>query len=186
MKNKINENRPLACIVLAAVVVLSIIFSGGGALRAERARAMDAFHFGVNGDGLCIYTDLQARADCAYDLVDLCGRYGAIPQESIDKVEKAANVLESTGENDVYELGRANGELDRAVESLYTEIENASLSETDATFALTRYKEFTSRALTISRDGYNAQAEAFNQLLGRFPANLVGMVSGVGQLALFR
>ena len=186
MKQKFNENRPVAWIVLALAVVLSIIFSGGGALRSVRAQALDTFHFGVNGDSLCIYNDLKARADCAYNLADTAARYDSIPQEEIDRVVKAAEELDNTDDDDIVALGRANDALDRAVESLYTEIENAALSEKDATFALSQYKEFTSRGLTISRDGYNGQAEAFNELLGGFPASLVGMFSGVRELPLFR
>lgn len=186
MKNKINENRPLAFIVLAVVVLLSIVLSGGGGLRSERSGAMNSFRFGVNNDGLCIYNDLKARADCAYNLVDLCARYDAIPQEIAQKAEQAADDLCAAGEDDVDALNLANNSLTRAVEALYTEIENASFTETDATFALSQYKEFTSRALTIARDGYNSQAEEFNRILEGFPASLVAKLSGVNKLSLFR
>lgn len=186
MKQKFNENRPLAWIVLALVVALSVIISGGGALRSVRAQALDTFHFGVNGDSLCIYNDLKARADCAYNLADTAARYDSIPQEEINRVVAAAEELDNTDDDNIVSLGRANDALDRAVESLYTEIENAALSEKDATFALSQYKEFTSRGLTISRDGYNGQAEAFNELLGDFPAGAVGAISGVKELPLFR
>lgn len=186
MKAKINENRPLAWVVLAIVVVLSIIFSGGGALRGVRAQALDVFHYGVNGDSLCIYSDLMARVDCAYNLADTAARYDSIAQESIDKVNEAAEELDKTNDSDIAALNAADDALDRAVESLYTGIENARLSDADATFALSQYKEFTSRALTISRDGYNGYAEAFNEMLGAFPASVVGMMSGVRQLPLFR
>ena len=186
MKAKINENRPLACIVLALVILLSIILGGGGALRDVRAQALDVFHYGVNGDSLCIYRDLMARVDCAYNLADTAARYDSIPQENIDKVVEAAEKLDKTDDSDISALNAADDALDRAVESLYTGVENAHLSDADATYALSQYKEFTSRGLTISRDGYNGYAEAFNEMLGAFPASLVGMLSGVRELPLFR
>lgn len=186
MKNKLNENRPLAFAVLAVVVVLGILLSGGGGLRALRAEALETMRVGVNADGLCIYTDLQERADCAVNLAALSTRYASIPQEVAVKAEEAALELQEAGENDTAAMKRANEALGRAVEALYTELENTALSEPDATYALSQYKEFTSRGLTISRDGYNSLAEEFNRTLGAFPANLVAMVSGVGQLALFR
>ena len=186
MKAKINENRPLAWVVLALVIVRSIISSGGGALRDVRAQALDGFHYGVNGDSLCIYSDLKARADCAYNLADTAARYDTVPQASIDKVTEAAEVLDNTDDSDIAALNAADDALDRAVELLYTELENSSLSDADAKFALSQYKEFTSRGLTISRDGYNGHAGAFNNTLGAFPASFVGMLSGVRELPLFR
>lgn len=186
MKNKINENRPLAFIVLAVVIVLSIALSGGGGLRSLRADVMQVFRTGVNGDGLCVYTDLQERADCAYNLAALALRYNEIPQDIGQKAEAAANEIVNVKNDDTSAMKRANDALGRTVEALYTELENADLSETDATYALSQYKEFTSRGLTISRDGYNSLAEEFNRTIGVFPANLVAMVSGVGQLTLFR
>lgn len=186
MKSKINENRPLAFIVLAVVVVLSIFLSGGGGLRELRDDALEVFRLGVNGDGLCVQNDLHQRADCAVNLAALSARYAQIPQETAVKVEQAADSLGNAGEDDTAAMKRANDELGRAVEALYTELENAPLSESDASYALSQYKEFTSRGLTISRDGYNTVAEEFNRTLGVFPANVVGMLSGVGQLSLFR
>lgn len=186
MKNKINENRPLAFCVLVLVVVLSIVFSGGGGLRALRGEALEAFHVGVNGDGLCVYTDLQERADCAFNLAALAQRYDEIPQEITQKAAEAAQELSDVPDDETAAMQRANETLGRAVEALYTELENTQLTEADATYALSQYKEFTSRGLTISRDGYNALAEEFNRTIGVFPANIVAMLSGVGQLTLFR
>ncbi len=186
MKNKINENRPLAWAVLAVVVALSIVLGGGGALRGMRSEALDVFYYGVHGDNLSIYTDLDARIDCAYNLASLADRYGSIPKGYAEEARLYADALKAAEKEDIRAMAADNSVLDISVESLYTELENAALSDTDATFALSQYKEFTSRALTISRDGYNAQAEEFNRQLSAFPANLVAAVSGVRELSLFR
>lgn len=186
MREKIRENRTLAWIVLAVVVLLSISLSGGTALRKSRAEVMDVFHYGVNNDSLCIYNDLQARVECAFNLASTAGRYETIAQDAIASAEEAAQELSAVGRDDVGALYSKNTALTRAVETLYTELENAPLSDSDATFALAQYKEFSSRGLTITRDGYNARAEEFNRTLSAFPANLVATLSGVRELALFR
>ena len=48
------------------------------------------------------------------------------------------------------------------------------------------YYEFLSREQTIGHDGYNAQAQAFNQTLSAFPASLIGSLYGVEPLEYFR
>ena len=102
------------------------------------------------------------------------------------KAAEAAQELSDVPDDETAAMQRVNETLGRAVEALYTELENTQLTEADATYALSQYKEFTSRGLTISRDGYNALAEEFNRTIGVFPANIVAMLSGVGQLTLFR
>lgn len=186
MKVKFKENRTIAWIVLACVVLICISQSGGAGLRSLRRTAVDTFHNGVNNDGLSIYNDLQKRVDCAYNLASIADRYDNIPQNFIDEVEQAALSMESDGDSDIVGLKVDNNKLNRAVEDLYTELENTELSQADSTFALGQYKEFTSRGLTITRDGYNSRAEEFNAVLDNFPASLVAKLSGVKALELFR
>lgn len=186
MKKKINENRPLAWAVLCVVVLASVILSGGGELRSMRGDVLETLRLGTNGDGLCVYGDMQERVDCALNLATLCGRYETIPHQTIEQTQKAAQALEATSSDNTRALKQNNDALERTVEALYTEIENADLSEADRTYALSQYKEFTSRGLTITRDGYNNLAEEYNRVCSQFPANIVARISGVTQLTLFR
>lgn len=187
-KNKTNfrENRKLAWLVFAVVFALTVIVGGGGALRKEREAVLDVFHYGVHADNLSIFSDLQARVDCTENLVIVSARYTAIDDESVQAAKSAAAALENARDRDIASMVKQNNELNTAVESLYTELTNTTLSESDGLFALAQYKEFTSRGLTIARDGYNAQADAYNYRLTVFPASLVAAVSGVRQLPLFR
>ncbi len=186
-KQKFSENRSLAWTVFAVVVALTVVFSGGGALRAQRKAAADVFYYGVNNDGLCISADMTERVAAARNLADVAGRYESVSADLASAVDTAADAAEADAKSgELSSLATQNAALGRAVEQLYTELENASLSEADTTFALSQYKEFVSRGLTIGRDGYNARAEAFNETISSFPASVVAKVSGVGSLGLFR
>ena len=186
-KTKFSENRSLAWTVFAVVVALTVVFSGGGGLRTQRKAASDVFYYGANNDGLCIANDMNERIAAARNLADLAGRYASVEASFATAVNTAASAAEADAKSgDLASLATENASLGRAVEQLYTELENTALSETDSTFALSQYKEFTSRGLTISRDTYNARAEAFNEVIGSFPASVVARLSGVSGLGLFR
>ena len=186
-KIKFSENRSLAWTVFAVAVVLTVVFSGGGALRAQRKAAADVFYYGINNDGLCISADMTERIAAARNLADLAGRYESVSADLASAVDSAADAAEADAKSgSLSRLATENAALGRAVEQIYTALENASLSEADSTFALSQYKEFTSRGLTISRDGYNARAEAFNETISAFPASMVARFSGVSGLGLFR
>ncbi|MEF9974506.1 MAG: LemA family protein [Clostridia bacterium] len=178
-----KENRLIAWIVLVLCVLFSLSFSGGRALANLRAETEQVFYQGVHADGLSIGTDLDARAECAYNLASTASNYQDIDAALATSVRDASNALAAA--KTIEEKYAANAACQRAVEDLYTALDNAQLSEKDYSFALRQYKEFQSRADTISRDDYNRQATQFNQTLSAFPASFVGGLSGVKKLSLF-
>lgn len=185
-KKKFTENRNLAWSVFTVIVILSVIMSGGGALKEMRGDVLEVYYYGANNDGLCIAGDMAARLESAYNLASTAKRYEAIPSSASQAVADACDSVKAVEENDIAEIARQNASLTRSVEELYTEIDNAQLTEIDKTYALSQYKEFNSRALTISRDVYNARAEEFNAMIDGFPTSVVARVSQVDELGLFR
>ncbi|NLG25703.1 MAG: hypothetical protein GX558_10130 [Clostridiales bacterium] len=186
---RLSENRPLAVAALAIAVLVSVVISGGGALRDERAAVERVFYAdrGVNAD-------LTVRAEAAYNLASLAGRNG-LNAPTIDAVSQAIAALQAAGSiAGKYEADQA---LTRAVEDLYTEMENAGLSVSDASFARKQYTNWKSSGMTIAHSvdevgakepgrGYNEKAGQFNRTLQGFPAGLIGALTGVGPLELYR
>lgn len=176
-----TENRKLGMAVLAVVIILSVLLSGGGKLGAKRGEALDVFK---NGDGYgSVSDDIARRVECAYDLHSTAARYEAIPADTVRKVETLTAKLEKAEPGT--EMEQLHKDLSRAVEDLYSAIENASLSASDAEYAKGEYKEFVSRGMTMSRDAYNEAAEKYNKLAGGFPAALVAGLTGNGALPVF-
>ena len=162
-----RENRQLAWIVFAVVIILAVILSGGSGLRKVRETALSVFRSGADGSGICVRTDISKRVECAYNLAGLAANYkDAVSEEHITAVETAAKAVSSAGESDMKALAEANASMTRAVKSLYTDLDNAALSEKDQRYALSEYKEFDSRASIISHDSYNDEADIFNAVLG--------------------
>ncbi|MDL2206282.1 LemA family protein [Eubacteriales bacterium OttesenSCG-928-N13] len=180
---RFSENRLIAWIVLAVVVLLSISLYGGGAMKEMRFSVQQIFTDGAQKDGLSINRDLDARADKAAILVSIAGKYLPSDSAALADVKEAADLLTNSAE--LSDRNDANTKLTRAVETLYTELEQQNLSETDKTNINAAYREIKSRADTISRDTYNAVAREFNQSISRFPANIISGFTGVDELPLF-
>lgn len=179
----LSENRKLAWIVFAICVMFSLSFSSERALASLRAQVEAVFVSGAHNDGLCISNDLKERSECAYNIASTASNYKQIDSKLVDNVREASNNL-STAQT-IKEKYDANALCQRAVEDLYTAIDNATMTDSDRTFLLKEYKEFQSRADTIKRDFYNQQALKYNQTISAFPANLLARLVSIEQLQLF-
>ncbi len=76
----------------------------------------------------------------------------------------------------------ANALLAKAVEDLYTELNNAALSAADEKDVQSVYDNFKSHGNTIGRDPFNDLAAQFNRdakkMYSGFPAGLIGGIKG--------
>lgn len=179
---RFSENTGIARIVLAVVIILSIMLSGGGALGRLRSDVVDIYSNGIDNDGLCIMHDVSVRSECALNLADLASDYELSP----DKISAVKTLASKTGSARDVISSSDNDELTRAVEQLYTEMENCEMSDKDASFALGQYKEFKSRASTMANDPYNDKAMEFNSKLSGLPARLASALGRVAEMPVFR
>lgn len=182
---RFSENRVLAWVVLALAILFSVSFSGGGAMRDIRYATEQVFVSGARNDGLSISNDLDVLAQKAGVLVSIAKSYLPGGSDVVNKAEQAANALrESSGAASRFEAYAATT---GAIEDVYTQLQNAPMSEKDRTDALKAYKEIESRTDTVNRNKneYNTPASQFNQGLERFPASLVSKLARVEPLPLF-
>lgn len=196
----LSVNRKLAGVVAVLLIVGSILFSGGRSLGKLREETSEMFYMGVNSDSLSIYNDLQARLESSYNILTVGRKYLGQYAGAVLALSEARDALSAA--QDPAAMYSANAALSEAVESLLSSLEGGSmtgvfsalqsslqehgLSENDARSVMKQYNDFSSRNDTISHDGYNQHAAEFNQKLGRFPASLIGAVTGVKELPLFR
>ncbi|MDO4547937.1 MAG: LemA family protein [Clostridia bacterium] len=180
---KFAENRKLAWIVLVVCVLFSLSFSSERALANLRLQVETVFVSGAHNDGLCINNDLKERAENAYNIASTASNYSAVDSALVQAARDASNALASA--ETISEKYAANVACQKAVEDLYTAVENTTISETDRSFILNQYKEFQSRADTIKRDHYNQRAMEYNSVLDQFPANLLARLARIDKLELF-
>lgn len=178
----IKENRPLACAVLAAVVIGCTLTSGGIGLARERSQVEKQFFAASES----ISADLTELADNAYVMLGIAERYSAFDQALLDRTQQAIDglrsALDSRSVSDMYQAKRT---LTDCVEDLYTAGGQVSMQGADPDDFRYKYKNFTSANLRISHDPYNDAAVQFNDLRSGFPAGLIGGVCGVDELEPF-
>ena len=177
---RFSENLTIARIVLAAAIVVSLIFGGGGALMDQRTAAEAQFY--ANSES--ISAELNEMRSNAVVLASIAAKYDTANQSFISDLNGAVALLDEAA--DVSSKRQASLKLDSAVENLYSNLTGLTLGDMDAQDARYAYKNFSSAQLRIEHDGYNALASEFNSDLARFPANLLGALRGVEALDLFQ
>ena len=177
---RFSENLLIARIVLVVLIVLSLVFGGGGALMDRRTAAEALFY----ADSESISAELSEMRSNAAVLSSIAAKYTSANQAFISDLNAAVALLDEAKE--VSSKHQASLKLDSAVENVYSNLTGLQLADMDAQDARYAYKNFSSAQLRIEHDGYNALADEFNKDLGKFPANLLGALRGVKPLGLFR
>ena len=177
-------NRKLAAGILVLCVIGTILLGGGHSLKAARERQAQLFRDGTGGDGNSIANDLHMRCEAGHNLITVARRYMDANAEEISELSEALSTLE--GALTVREAYEANYAVTLAADHLYGALSSRELSESDRKLASGQFTEMTSRNQTISHDGYNEEARAFNDQLGRFPTSVIAAANGIQPLELFR
>jgi len=184
MKVKLKENKKIALIVAAVMILFSVLVLGGTKLRADRDEVQELFYEGVNRDSLGIYNDLQARLESAYNLITIANKYlPANSEEASNLLGARQSLIDAKTPSEMY---NANHTLTVAVDTLYSELNNYEMDEEDKRLAAKQFAELSSRNQTISHDLFNAEASHFNSTMGTFPAWLVAAVNGIEPVDLYR
>ncbi len=157
-----------AMVVLAAVIVLSTLAGSHRSLVQARER--------VEAQFTPIAEDLQDCVDITANLLTVAGRY-LDESELADLAESRETLAGSTDISDAY---AAYQRLLGDAETVFLRLEDVSLSAQEADYVQGFRTDLAAEQDTISRDGYNGLAEAFNtRVLGSFPASILGTLTFV-------
>lgn len=181
---RFSENRTIAWVVFAVCILFSLSFSSERALTNLRRDNERIFYQGTSQSmGQCIDKHLTTRATSAYNVASVAANYPEINQTLVQEAKDAATQLQDA--SDIAAKNTLNTALNRAVEDLYTAVENTQLSKADKDYAYGQYKEFKGAGDMIGRDEYNKYADEFNAELDYFPASQLAKITGVQPLPRF-
>lgn len=173
---RIKENQPLAWSVLAVVVVLCLLLSGGGSLKKQALALTDRFFASSES----ISADLREKADDAYVMAGIARGYEAVDASLTGAVETGVTALRAAlDKKDIGGCFAASVELTDAVEDLYTAGSKVEMQGSDGEDFRYKYKNVSSADLRISHDEYNDAAERFARVRNGFPASLISAVWGI-------
>ena len=161
-------------VVLAVVIVLSVLLGSHRSLVGERAK--------VEAQFAPIAGDLQDCLDITANVLSVAERY--LEESRLTALEESRNMLSDWhGVSSGY---TAYTRLQEEAAALLDELEGCGLTDRDAEYVRGFRADLAAEADTIARDGYNAAAEDFNrEVLGGFPANLLGRLTFVAPAELF-
>lgn len=177
------KDRKIAVFLMIIMIVLGTVFGSHRSLGKLYNSAKDVFYNGEKGDGFSIQHDLDDRFEESLKLVKIAEKYPSLNNKYIDDVKAARDKLKNAGT--IKDKSKANSELDAAVFALYNELGNQKLSSQDEKYRTSSYGTFSSYGDTISHNSYNSIARKFNNTLNKFPANLLGRLTGIQELDTF-
>lgn len=181
------KKRPVAALVLAALALVSVFGIGGARLKGTRSSTAQIYTTRQDEYGHSIQGDLAAQTDAAASLIRVAGK--VLGEDDAD-VQNAQAALDAwNAENDAEKPAvqyRLNVSLSGAVDILYTAAADEADSKAKGQLD-DLHDSFTSAQATIERAAaaYNTQAEAYNETIANFPANVLAGLWNAGPLQTF-
>jgi len=176
---RFTENRRIAVIGMAVLILLSLPLGVARALLPMRANAQEAYWSGETG----IARDLELRLTAAYNLTTVASRWLDAGSPEIQAVLDARSAM--TGTDSIREKYRANVALTDAVTDLCAALDACDLSEQDAKYRRSIDADLRSCNEIIGHSDYNRLAAEYNDALSAFPASALGHLIGLRPLELF-
>lgn len=175
-----TENRGIAKIIAALVVIFTVLVMGGIKLDAKRASVKKVFTDGVTENVVAsVLKDIRRASDSA-NLLSGIAETKLTDDEDVKALRACVAVISET--EDEEELLRSFSELKRATDNVYTKLEKVALSDADRSNARRAYDNIRSSFNTVGNDPYFARARAFNNDRNAFPARWIALISGVDEL----
>lgn len=175
-----TENRKLAKIIAALVVIFAVLVMGGIKLEAKRASVRKVFANGVNESVVAsVLNDIRRASDSA-NLLSGIAEAKLEDDEDVKALRACVTAISKT--DDEEELLKSFAELKRATDNVYTKLEKETLSEADQRDMRRAYDNIRSSFNTVGNDPYFARAREFNDDRNAFPASLIALLGGVDEL----
>lgn len=173
-----------AALLLCLLMIAGSCLAGTGAsLHRLRRQAQDVFLLGSGGSGKGVSYDLRELAAQSYNVAVMAQRYLPESDPSIADVLDRREAL--TGASRPAEQYLAAQELALSAKLLAGTLESMGIKWEDQTLLQKTLINIDNTLGLLAGNDYNAAATYFNQVLGSFPANLLGPVTGARPLELY-
>ena len=172
------KKRSTAAVILILVIVLSVVGGSHRSIAAERNKVEVLLETGTGKDG-SILEDQRRQTQICANLASVAERY--LETGLVQNLQNAAQAALSSDTLQGYDQVRT-----LAKEMLETLEQMDCLSQKDADYVRSFQSQLESYDLIIARNGYNDAARSFNEkVLGTFPANLLGRLTGIHPLEVY-
>lgn len=160
------ENKQLMILVMVLLMIFSSLFAGIFQLNEKANNIQQEFLVGEKEDGLSIQRDLDTRISCARNIVTLAKKY------NLDTDEAEKSILALSNADTISDKYQCNEQMDDAVQALVQQLNDQSLSQTNAKSLKEQVSIFNNAQNTISLDPYNT-------LVAEYEKETSGVIAGV-------
>lgn len=180
MKN-ILKNKTVAVAVCAVLIFLGIFM---GLRRPIGNMKEDALvHFYGDEETIGIMQDLETKTETAYSLMSVAKKYISENDQLITDLTKACEEVKESDSPE--EACKANAKMDECYGALKGRLDGMNLSEKDANYNYSLLSQYNSSDMIISHSEYNVLAGEVNDILSRFPTNILSKIAFVGKMELY-
>ena len=170
---KFFRSRAGAVTILIFAILFSVLFGSHRSLMAEAAKVTEQNEY--------VTKDLETRASVGHNFYAVAERYLSEDDPNLKALREALDAVDQDGMEP-----EAQAQLRTALDGLSGLSGTAEISEQDERYIRGFQSELRAVEDTLSRDPYNALAERFNEeILGEFPASLLGRLTGVDKLPIY-
>jgi len=177
------KQRKVAWTITLILVLASSVLGASLSLGGMRAEAEEAFVQGVSKDEPGIQFDLDWLLELSGNLNVVASRYIAEDDAELAAVASARSGLEKA-DSPKSKYDAADRLVSASSALIYT-LNQMNLEARDERYNQTIKADMESRWLILGRNPYNDKASAFNDMLTRLPASMLGKLVSVKPLELF-
>lgn len=196
-----RKTKSVLCALAMAVVILFSIFLGGiRSLKRQRTDILDNHYF-HDESGFAVTQGLNRELKNARDMSALAQdyvKYAPGLQNYVNSLDFQADFCENSCRSGSPEEAEAYRQLCLAAETLYEQLWWIDVKKTDLSYSQWQenweidqiffgsYLEMiTTTQSNLTRSSYNEKSKQFNELLERFPGNVLSRISGIEKLGIF-
>ena len=172
---KTLNNANVAKLVLVITVLVSVFLGARIGIGNRYDQVMDVWYNGIDGDGACCAKWMDERVDAAYNVVLLL-RTSSKHVEGLDTQADLVTKMQNT--DDPAELLHYSTQATAAMAQVRQQLDTV-LTGNDLVNAQAQSERFSARGDIIAHDDYRVLANEYNQLLKKFPANLLWQLVGL-------
>ena len=178
------KKRPIAILIMIAVMALSILIGGRRSLAAERAR-VEALFYAAPDNSISIQSDLEYIGATANNLKTVALRYISADDPYIVQLNTLRTTLDHAKTTE--EKYDAATELFFVVEALYIHLDPDAfrMNSTDKSFRNSLYEDIRSAMKRMEENEYNEEARAFNEMLGTPLTGAIASFTGIREVPIF-
>lgn len=182
-----KKKNVIGALVMAGMILVSVPFGANRSLNRLREETRDEAYY-YDSTGYAIYEGLEKQQAAARNLITVAERYvesnpGLDPY--LDELTYRADFCEKFYDPGDPKEAESYGLLVEAARGLSGQLEGIRLNEKDEKYPRQLIAEIESEQDKLERSSYNDEAREFNETLTRFPASLLGELTGVKELGVF-